>query len=81
VLGRWSVRGCGAPDLAVVDGLARLQLTASRLGGDVELSDVTAALDELLELVGLLGQMRRQVEDREEPVGVEERVDPGDPAG
>ena len=42
--------GC---DLGVVDALARLQLSARRLGCTIELRDVSTPLLELLELVGL----------------------------
>ena len=75
------MRGGGAPDLEAVDRLARLQLAATRMGGRLELSDVAAGLAGLLGLVGLLGQVGRQAEDREESVGVEERVEPADPSG
>lgn len=80
--------GPGAPDLAVVNELARLQLAARRAGCRVRLEDVCAALAELLELAGLrreAGGLRReaggQAEGREELAGLQERVDPGDPAG
>jgi hypothetical protein len=42
-----------APDLTVVDVLARLELVARRLGGRVEVAADTPELTELLELVGL----------------------------
>ena len=56
--------GAEAPDLAVVEGLARLELLARRSGGAMLLHDVTPVLDELLDLVGLGGEMGRQPEGR-----------------
>lgn len=41
------------PDAATVDAVARLQLTARRLGGQVRLLDASAELQELLALAGL----------------------------
>lgn len=49
--------GPGRPDLAVVEGLAWLQLTVRRAGGRMGLEDVCGALAELLDLTGL----RREV--------------------
>lgn len=79
------------PDLATVDALARLRLTANRRGCDVTLRGVPAELHRLLDLAGLRGVlvvpptsgggMLRQPEEGEQPRGVEEGVDPGDPAG
>lgn len=45
--------GEGPPDLAVVEGLARLQLMIRRAGGRMWLEDVSPALAELLDLAGL----------------------------
>jgi hypothetical protein len=45
--------GEGPPDLAVVEGLARLQLLTRRAGGRMWLEDVSPALAELLDLAGL----------------------------
>jgi ABC-type transporter Mla MlaB component len=71
-------------DIVTVDVLARLQLTARRLGRRIELRSATPELARLLAFVGLsdvleLG-LRRQPEEREEPRRVEERVDRGDAA-
>jgi anti-anti-sigma regulatory factor len=41
------------PDLVTVDALARLQLTARRLGSQVRLRHANPALQDLLALVGL----------------------------
>lgn len=49
------VGGVVAPDAVAVDGLARLQLTARRLGLEMKLRGVPAHLQELLELTGLEG--------------------------
>jgi ABC-type transporter Mla MlaB component len=72
------------PDAVTVDALARLQLTARRLGRRVRLRHASAELRELLAFVGLdevvpfqrrlrLG-LKRQTEEREQARGVEERV-------
>jgi hypothetical protein len=72
-------------DIATVDALARLQLTARRLGGRIELRSGSPQLDRLLAFVGLadvlgLGGQCGQAEERVQPRAVEERVDRGDPA-
>ena len=70
------------PDAATVDALARLQLTAQRLGRDVRVRHASVALVELLDLVGLSDVVRLcvesgfqaggQAEEREEGGGIEE---------
>ncbi|CAN5626735.1 hypothetical protein BH24ACT26_BH24ACT26_03030 [soil metagenome] len=77
------------PDAVVVDALARLQLTARRLGRRVRLRHVSCELQELLALValsdvlpltpGLPPEPEGQAEQREQAGGVEEEADPGDP--
>jgi hypothetical protein len=77
------------PDLALVDALARLQLAARRLGCSVRLRDPCEQLRELLDLAGLADilpdaaalplEARRQPEGGEQ-LGVEEVVQPEDPA-
>ncbi|AWW37952.1 MULTISPECIES: STAS domain-containing protein [Streptomyces] len=74
------VAGLGPPGLAAVDLLARLELTAKRAGGRIRLRDPAPALHALLDLVGLRFEMEGQPEQREPPLGVEEAVEPGDPA-
>lgn len=74
------VGGLGPPGLAAVDLLARLQLTARRAGGRIRLRDPDPALCALLDLVGLRFEVEGQVEEREPALGVEEAVEPGDPA-
>jgi ABC-type transporter Mla MlaB component len=84
------VSACVDPDAVMVDALARLQLTARRLGRQIRLRHAPGELQELLALVGLcdvlpLGaelrpEPSRQPEEREQAFGVEEGVDPGDPA-
>jgi hypothetical protein len=71
--------GQAPPDLAVVDALARLQLASRRRGDRVLLEEVAKRLDELLELAGLRGEFEWDAEGREEPIDVEEGMDPGDP--
>ncbi|WP_445527100.1 STAS domain-containing protein [Streptomyces cyslabdanicus] len=74
------VGGLGPPGLGVVDLLARLQLTARRAGGRIRLRDPDPELEALLALVGLSFETERQPEQWEPPLGVEEAVEPGDPA-
>ncbi|SCG45571.1 STAS domain-containing protein [Micromonospora siamensis] len=70
------------PDLVTVEALARLRLTARRHGWRLV---VDGGHPGLRELAGLLGLARAlfepvgQAEEREQPVGVEEVVEPGDP--
>jgi hypothetical protein len=45
--------GALAPDASAVDALARLQLTARRLGYEIRLRDASVALQDLLDFVGL----------------------------
>jgi hypothetical protein len=71
-------------DIVTVDALARLQLTARRLGRRIELRSGTPELGRLLAFVGLAGVLGLrgqcgQAEEREQPGAVEERVDRGDP--
>jgi hypothetical protein len=80
----------GAPDLAVVDALARLQLEARRCGGSIRVVEISDGLRDVLALVGLGdlvdpdGFGRRdggwQAEQREQGRGVEIGVDRPDPA-
>jgi ABC-type transporter Mla MlaB component len=77
------------PDAGTVEALARLQLGARRLGRRIRLRDPSCELCELVELFGLTdvlpgeGALRREPlgepEEREQPLGVEERVEMGDP--
>jgi hypothetical protein len=71
-------------DIVTVEALARLQLTARRLGRRIELRSGTPELDRLLSFVGLADVLglgpRRQAEEREQPGRVEEAVDRGDAA-
>ena len=75
------------PDAVAVDVLARLQLTAKRLGVRVRLVRVSRELKELIAFMGLLeavpcDELRveagRKPEEREPSCGVEEETDPGD---
>jgi hypothetical protein len=51
----WLLRGAACPDLAVVDGLARLLLVSRRLGYTIRLRGASTDLLQLLELAGLAG--------------------------
>jgi hypothetical protein len=75
----WVLRGSGAPGLSAVDALARAHLAARRAGGSILLLDVCPELNELLKLVGLRREVGGEAERREES-GVEEGVEPADPA-
>ena len=79
------------PDCATVDALARMQLTARRLGRRAPVAwrcrtscTTLLALAGLCDVVGLCGgyavEPRGQAEQREEPLGVEEERDPADAA-
>ena len=77
------------PDAVTVDALARLELTARRLGCHVRLMNASPELEDLLAFMGLSETLvtgnvsgveaRRQAEEREEAGRVEEEDDPGDP--
>ena len=78
-------------DLVAVEALARLRLTARRLGCGLRLRGASRALEQTLAFCGLcdvlpvegeLGGIRwygREAEEREQPLGVEERVEGRDP--
>ena len=71
-------------DEAVLDALARLQLAARRIGVSIELRNACPELRDLLNLVGLAGELlgvevEGQPEEREQ-VGIDEEVDRGDHA-
>jgi STAS domain len=69
-------------DLATVDALARASLNARRAGSRLRVVNASPALQELIGFAGLdellLGRRRRQPEQREQPLGVEERGEPDD---
>jgi hypothetical protein len=73
-----------APDVATVDALARLHLAARRAGRRLRLRQASEELVELITFCGLgevLGvEPRRQPEEREERLGLEEERDLDDPA-
>src|SRR5437773_4263816 len=71
-----------AAEVAAVDALARLALVARRLGCPLKVRRASPQLRDLVELCGLsdalgvVGRNGRQPEEREEPVDVEESVEP-----
>ncbi|WP_175543583.1 STAS domain-containing protein [Micromonospora pattaloongensis] len=77
------------PSAVILDVLARLRLTARRLGADIRVHAAHANLCQLLALTGLgavtpLGsalQPHWQAEEREQPLDVEEGGDRADPLG
>jgi ABC-type transporter Mla MlaB component len=78
------------PDAVAVDALARLQLTAKRVGRRFCLVEACGELQELLALMGLRDvvpldaglsrEPRGQAEKREEARSIEEEGDPRDPS-
>ncbi len=84
------MRALVGPDAVAVDTVARLQLTARRLGRRVRLRNVSLELQELLAFVGLCDvvppcdalalQPSGKVKEGEQAGGVEEKADSGDPA-
>jgi STAS domain len=77
------VADVGSPSMTTIEALARVELTARRLGGDIRLSGASVELLELLALCGLPIELaleaEGQPEQREEALRVEEERDPGDP--
>jgi ABC-type transporter Mla MlaB component len=79
------------PDAVTVDALARLQLTARRFGGRVQLLHACGELLELLAFMGLRDvvpswarspvEPRAKTEVREQACGVKEEADPTDQTG
>ena len=74
------------PDVVTVEALARLRLTARRHGWRLVVEGAGPDLLGLVELLGLTAVLApgsaeagRQAEEREQPGGVEEVVDRGDP--
>jgi ABC-type transporter Mla MlaB component len=77
------------PDAVTIDALARLQLTAHRVGGQIGLRNASRELRQLLDFAGLRGvvplsrgsrvEAGRQAEEREVLGGVQEERDPADP--
>ena len=53
VLGTWPLSGVDPPDLATVDLLARLHLSARRMGCTLAIEEACAELAGLLDLAGL----------------------------
>jgi len=71
-------------DVGTVGALARLQLAARRAGVDLRLRVASQELRELIAFLGLDEALRveprREAEEREEPLGVEEERELGDGA-
>jgi ABC-type transporter Mla MlaB component len=83
------------PDAVTVDTLARLALATQRRGRQLRLRNTCPDLLDLLALMGLVDvvgagagaggadgegfEPRRQAEEREQALGVEERAEPADP--
>ena len=74
----------GSADAETIDLLARLQLAARRHGRTLRLLDASPALVDLIAFVGLDAVLcvepRREAEEGEEALGVEEEGELDDPA-
>jgi hypothetical protein len=72
------------PDVVTIDALARLELAARRGGLRFRLHDASDQLRDLIAFVGLTDVLRveprRQAEQGEERVGIEEERELDDPA-
>ena len=72
-------------DCVAVDAIARLQLTARRLGSRICVRHAPAELEQLLrlaglaEICGLVAVLEREPEQGEDPLGVQEEGELGDP--
>jgi hypothetical protein len=73
------VREVRRPDAVTIDALARLELTARRLGRRIRLVGAHAELVDLLAFVGLVVEVAGQPEQREQALRVQEEADPRDP--
>ena len=75
--------GALAADAATLDVLARLRLTARRLGRELHLRDASQELRDLVAFAGLAEALRLeprgQPEEREQRLGVEEERELDDP--
>jgi anti-anti-sigma regulatory factor len=74
----------GDADVQVIDLLGRLELAARRHGRTLRLRNASPALTGLIAFLGLDSTLRleprREAEEREDPVGVEEERQLDDPA-
>jgi hypothetical protein len=74
---------CVEPDLGTVECLARLHVAARRRGCELRLANASPCLADLIGFAGLGGVLRVEVkgqaEQREQPRGVEEERELGDP--
>jgi ABC-type transporter Mla MlaB component len=79
----WCDVADAAADGVTIDAIARLQLTARRLGRQIRFRRATNELLELLSLTGLAEVLRveprGQPEEREQRLGVEEERELADP--
>jgi len=76
-------RALAEPTAATIDQIARLKLAARRCRCELELKNPSPDLLDLIGFVGLsrvlLVEAQRQTEQREQPGGVEEKGELGDP--
>jgi hypothetical protein len=75
--------GTLAPDATTLDVLARVQLTARRIGLEARLRNASGELVDLIAFAGLTDALRveleREPEEREEGLGLEEERELDDP--
>ncbi len=75
--------GALAPDAATLDALAGIQLMSRRLGLDARLRNASADLLDFIAFAGLAGvlrvETRREAEEREQRLRVEEERELDDP--
>jgi hypothetical protein len=84
VLAHRRLQGPGAPDLGILDEIARLALVTGRIGGRIVLTDVAPAVAALLRLAGLRVEVEGQPERGEEALWIQEgqeELHPGDLPG
>jgi anti-anti-sigma regulatory factor len=81
----WDLSALGHVEASTVDALARLQLAARRSGASIRLCNVTPALRQLVDFMGLSEVLlcvepSGETKQREDRVGVEEERKLDDPA-
>src|ERR1700759_4289146 len=77
VVTSWPLSDAGRVDMGLVDGLARLQVTARRLGGRIQLQQVDPQLAGLLSLSGLAEILAAYPLDSPDGSGPPGCLDPG----
>lgn len=72
-----------APDLGTVDAVCHLRMSVAQMGYVLRLIEAAPQLEELLTWCGLdelsIVKGEGETEEREETLGVEKEIEPGDP--